>query len=70
MKYGVKQLAILLLALVVLFEDLGMGEHGGGAQAVAAFIPWTRFQTWARGIINGLPAIVAVGAILRGNRRR
>jgi hypothetical protein len=47
-----------------------MGEHGGGAQAVAAFIPWTRFQTWARGIINGLPAIVAVGAILRGNRRR
>ena len=29
-------------------------------RVVAAFIPWTRFQIWARGVINGLPAIVAV----------
>ena len=30
------------------------------ARVVAAFIPWTRFQIWARGVVDGLPAIVAV----------
>ena len=40
-----------------------MGEYGGGSAGgrglVAAFVPWTRFQIWARGVVNGLPAIVA-----------
>jgi hypothetical protein len=59
-KYGVKQLAILFLALVFLFETWVWGSMVAAARVVAAFIPWTRFQTWARGVINGLPAIVAV----------
>ena len=60
MKYGVKQLAILLLVLVFLFETWVWGSMVAAARVVAAFIPWTRFQTWARGVIDGLPAIVAV----------
>ncbi len=60
MKYGVKQLAILLLALVFLFETWVWGSMVAAARVVAAFIPWTRFQTWARRVIDGLPAIVAV----------
>jgi hypothetical protein len=59
-KYGVKQLAILFLALVFLFETWVWRRMVAAARAVAAFIPWTRFQTWARGVIKGLPAIVAV----------
>ena len=60
MKFGVKQLAILLLALVFLFETWVWGSMVAAARVVAAFIPWTRFQIWARGVVNGLPAIVAV----------
>jgi hypothetical protein len=59
-KFGLKQLAILLLALVFLFETWVWGSMVAAARAVAAFIPWTHFQIWARGVINGLPVIVAV----------
>ena len=60
MKFGVKQLAILLLALVFLFETWVWGSMVAAARVVAAFIPWTRFQIWARGVVNRLPAIVVV----------
>ena len=60
MKFGVKQVAILLLALVFLFETWVWGSMVAAARVVAAFIPWTRFQIWARGVVDGLPAIVAV----------
>src|ERR1700722_19340171 len=59
-KFAGKQLAILLLALVFLFETWVWGSMVTAARVVAAFIPWTRFQIWARGVVNGLPAIVAV----------
>jgi hypothetical protein len=59
-KFGVKQLAILLLALVFLFETWVWGSMVAAARVVAAFIPRTRFQIWARGVVNGLPTIVAV----------
>jgi hypothetical protein len=59
-KFGAKQLAILLLALVFLFETWVWGSMVAAARVVAAFIPWTRFQIWARGVVNKLQAIVAV----------
>ena len=60
MKYSAKRLFILFLALAFLFEAWVWGSMVAAARVVAAFIPWERFRNWARGVVNGLPAIVAV----------
>ncbi len=60
MKYGVKQLALLVLALVFLLETWVWGSMVAGARIIAAHIPWARFQAWARGVLNRSPAIVSV----------